>query len=351
MVIRFFEARPIPPEELAREPMLGELATTLRSVHRAGTIGAKIGIHSGSSAAITRSLGPTASRNPSTTRRRSRCLTCIEAARPFAPRCFCHNDLLNANFLFDERICASSTGSTPAWPIRSSTWPTSRSTTAFAPTPTNALLERLLRRLRRAGHVDLLRAHEDGLGTARVHVGRRPDGRSRHSKWTSPRTRESEANTFRDAGVAELDLEATARAAEGYRRPRSGLLVGRVKERLGSRPGADANDRRRRPRRGRRGSTQLGGHVGVGDRATRRCSRSPRSSPARARDPRHAPARIRARRLADRRARDRRVGASAHRRARARRDPMNSPLSIRTANPSPASNGVSVVVTSLPHTR
>ncbi len=103
MVTRFLVARPIPPEELAREPMLGELATTLRSVHRAGTIGAKFnpfrivrGYHQ-----IARTYGV---EEPFDYPAAISVLDVIEAARPFAPRCFCHNDLLNANFLYDERI-------------------------------------------------------------------------------------------------------------------------------------------------------------------------------------------------------------------------------------------------------
>jgi aminoglycoside phosphotransferase (APT) family kinase protein len=103
IVFRFIDGRPIATAELATEPMLGQFAETLRSVHRAGrtpTIWNPYDVirdHRDVAAA----RGVTA---PFDTEFTLAVLSRIETARPFRPTVLGHNDLLNANFLFDGRL-------------------------------------------------------------------------------------------------------------------------------------------------------------------------------------------------------------------------------------------------------
>jgi aminoglycoside phosphotransferase (APT) family kinase protein len=103
IVFRFIDGRPISTTELAAEPMLGRFAQTLRLVHYAGTtptiwnpydvirdhrdVAAERGVVAPFDTVFTFDV-----------------LTQIEAARPFRASVLGHNDLLNANFLFDGRL-------------------------------------------------------------------------------------------------------------------------------------------------------------------------------------------------------------------------------------------------------
>jgi aminoglycoside phosphotransferase (APT) family kinase protein len=103
IVFRFIDGRPISTAELAEEPMLRLFAETLRRVHHAGTtptiwnpydvirdhrdVAAGRGVEAPFDSSF--ALGV---------------LERIEVARPFRPTVLGHNDLLNANFLFDDRL-------------------------------------------------------------------------------------------------------------------------------------------------------------------------------------------------------------------------------------------------------
>ena len=103
MVTRFLAGRPIPPEELGAEPMLGRVATTLRRLHSAGTVEAHFNTH-----VIVREYHEVAHAKgvvePFDYESAVAVLDRIGKVRPFAPSCFCHNDLLNGNFLFDGAV-------------------------------------------------------------------------------------------------------------------------------------------------------------------------------------------------------------------------------------------------------
>ncbi len=103
MVTRFIPGRPIPPLELAEEPMLAEVAATLRRLHAAGVIGAHFNTH-----AIVREYHEVARtrgvEEPFDFAAALAVLDRIGEVRPFRPTSFCHNDLLNGNFLFDGAI-------------------------------------------------------------------------------------------------------------------------------------------------------------------------------------------------------------------------------------------------------
>jgi aminoglycoside phosphotransferase (APT) family kinase protein len=103
IVFRFIDGRPVSTDELAREPMLGQFVETLRQVHHAGTtptiwnpydvirehrdVATDRGVEAPFDAAFALEL-----------------LARIEVVRPFRPTVLGHNDLLNANFLFDDRL-------------------------------------------------------------------------------------------------------------------------------------------------------------------------------------------------------------------------------------------------------
>lgn len=103
IVFRFIEGRPVSAEELASEPMLGQFVEALLLVHHAGTtptiwnpydvirdhrdVAAARGVEAPFDATLAFEL-----------------LARIEIVRPFRPTVLGHNDLLNANFLFDDRL-------------------------------------------------------------------------------------------------------------------------------------------------------------------------------------------------------------------------------------------------------
>ncbi len=103
IVFRFIDGRPISTSELAEEPMLRLFAETLRRVHHAGTTPTiwnpydVIRDHRD----VARERGVEA---PFDTSFAFALLERIEQARPFRPMVLGHNDLLNANFLFDDRL-------------------------------------------------------------------------------------------------------------------------------------------------------------------------------------------------------------------------------------------------------
>jgi thiamine kinase-like enzyme len=103
MVTRFIVGRPVLSEELAREPMLGDVARTLRRVHDAGTIDWQFNpFH------VVRDYHDLAQANnvvePFDFVSAHSVLDRIELIRGFRPIAFCHNDLLNENFLFDDQL-------------------------------------------------------------------------------------------------------------------------------------------------------------------------------------------------------------------------------------------------------
>ena len=103
MVTRFLVGRPVPPEELGSEPMLDEVAKTLRRVHEAGTIDWQFNPFN-----VVRGYHELAHTNdviePFDFLLAQSVVDRIEAVRGFQPIAFCHNDLLNENFLFDDQL-------------------------------------------------------------------------------------------------------------------------------------------------------------------------------------------------------------------------------------------------------
>ena len=103
IVFRFIDGRPVSTTELAEEPMLRQFAETLRLIHHAGTTPtiwnpyAVIRDHRDVSAA--RGVAP-----PFDSSSAFELLERIERARPFRAAVLGHNDLLNANFLYDDRL-------------------------------------------------------------------------------------------------------------------------------------------------------------------------------------------------------------------------------------------------------
>jgi aminoglycoside phosphotransferase (APT) family kinase protein len=103
IVFRFIDGRPISTTELSEEPMLRLFAETLRHVHSAGTTPTIWNpydvIRDHRDVASARGVTPPFDAVSALT-----LLERIEAARPFRPVVLGHNDLLNANFLFDDRL-------------------------------------------------------------------------------------------------------------------------------------------------------------------------------------------------------------------------------------------------------
>jgi aminoglycoside phosphotransferase (APT) family kinase protein len=103
IVFRFIDGRPVSTTELAEEPMLRQFAQTLRLIHHAGTTPtiwnpyAVIRDHRDVSAA--RGVAP-----PFDSSSAFELLERIERARPFRAAVLGHNDLLNANFIYDDRL-------------------------------------------------------------------------------------------------------------------------------------------------------------------------------------------------------------------------------------------------------
>jgi thiamine kinase-like enzyme len=103
LVTRFLPGRPIPPEELGREPMLGAVAATLRRLHGAGSIDTVFDPFS-----IVRTYHETANARDVDElfdfTLATKVLDEISAVRPFRASAFCHNDYLNGNFIFDGNV-------------------------------------------------------------------------------------------------------------------------------------------------------------------------------------------------------------------------------------------------------
>jgi thiamine kinase-like enzyme len=103
LVTRFLPGRPIPPDELARQPMLGVVARTLRRLHAAGSVDAVFDPYS-----IAHDYHLIAHQRdvvePFDYPAAMNVLERISAVRPFRPSAFCHNDFLNGNFIFDGDI-------------------------------------------------------------------------------------------------------------------------------------------------------------------------------------------------------------------------------------------------------
>jgi len=103
IVFRFIDGRPISTTELAEEPMLRLFAETLRRVHHAGTTPTiwnpyeVIRDHRD----VAGARGVVA---PFDLSAALAVLERIEDVRPFRATVLGHNDLLNANFLFDDRL-------------------------------------------------------------------------------------------------------------------------------------------------------------------------------------------------------------------------------------------------------
>ena len=103
IVFRFIDGRPVPASELCEEPMLGHFVQTLRIVHHAGTAPTLWNpyevIRDHRDVAIARDVQP-----PFDMEHAFELLEAIEVARPFRATVLGHNDLLNANFLYDGRL-------------------------------------------------------------------------------------------------------------------------------------------------------------------------------------------------------------------------------------------------------
>ena len=103
LVSRFVEARPIPPAEMARPPMLGLVVDTVRRVHHAGVLDTTFDYF----AVIDRYHDHAAHRGvraPFDFEAARAVMGSVAGARPFRPTVLGHNDLLNANFLFDGAV-------------------------------------------------------------------------------------------------------------------------------------------------------------------------------------------------------------------------------------------------------
>jgi aminoglycoside phosphotransferase (APT) family kinase protein len=103
IVFRFIDGRPISTAELAEEPMLGQFVETLRAVHHAGVTptiwNPYVVIRDHRVVATARGAEA-----PFDSTHAFELLARIEIARPFRATVLGHNDLLNANFLFDDRL-------------------------------------------------------------------------------------------------------------------------------------------------------------------------------------------------------------------------------------------------------
>jgi thiamine kinase-like enzyme len=103
LVTRFLEGRTVLPAELATEPMLREVITTLHRVHDAGTIPAFFNpfdvVRNYHEIAFNKGIV-----EPFDFPRALSIIERVSEARRFRPVAFCHNDLLNENFLFDDQI-------------------------------------------------------------------------------------------------------------------------------------------------------------------------------------------------------------------------------------------------------
>jgi thiamine kinase-like enzyme len=103
MVTEFLPGRPIPFTEMASDEMLGAVTATLRRIHVAGKIHTSFDPFSiiGRYHDIALSRGVD---EPFNYPAAHSVLDRIGSVRPFRPSAFCHNDLLNGNFLYDGEV-------------------------------------------------------------------------------------------------------------------------------------------------------------------------------------------------------------------------------------------------------
>ncbi|MDE3064425.1 MAG: phosphotransferase family protein [Acidobacteriota bacterium] len=103
IVTRYITARPISPEELAAEPVLSAFVAALKRVHAAGEVPAVFDPYR-----VVRAYRDEARARgveaPFDLDAALALADRIEAARPFRTTVLGHNDLLNANFLFDGTV-------------------------------------------------------------------------------------------------------------------------------------------------------------------------------------------------------------------------------------------------------
>jgi len=103
VMTRFIEGRAISTEELATPVMLAQLVESLKLIHRSGTVDAMFNHYE-----VSRGYRAQADQRgvvaPFDLDRAFSILDAIERARPFRPTVMGHNDLLNANFIFDGRL-------------------------------------------------------------------------------------------------------------------------------------------------------------------------------------------------------------------------------------------------------
>lgn len=100
LVTRYIDERAVTPEELATEPMLTTFVAALTRVHRVGRVPAVFD-HGEVLRRYHRAATARAITAPFDVERAMATLELVIGARPFRPTVLGHNDLLNANFLFD----------------------------------------------------------------------------------------------------------------------------------------------------------------------------------------------------------------------------------------------------------
>jgi aminoglycoside phosphotransferase (APT) family kinase protein len=103
LVSRFLPARPIPPDEVASEPMLSLVAATLRRVHGAGRVHTTFD-YFGVIDRYHEHAARRGVREPFDFEAARAVTARIALARPFRPSVLGHNDLLNANLLYDGTV-------------------------------------------------------------------------------------------------------------------------------------------------------------------------------------------------------------------------------------------------------
>ncbi|HVB51823.1 MAG TPA: choline/ethanolamine kinase family protein [Acidimicrobiales bacterium] len=103
MVTRFLPGASLSPTDLAQDPRLGDVATTLRRLHGAGRIATVSNpfhiVRAYHEIVRTRDLDEPFDYGLALSR-----LDRIESVRAFNPSSFCHNDLVNTNFVYDGTL-------------------------------------------------------------------------------------------------------------------------------------------------------------------------------------------------------------------------------------------------------
>lgn len=103
MVTRFLPGASLSPTDLAQEPRLGDVATTLRRLHGAGRIATVLNpfhvVREYHEIVRTRHLDEPFDYGLALAR-----LDQIESVRAFTPSSFCHNDLVHTNFIYDGTL-------------------------------------------------------------------------------------------------------------------------------------------------------------------------------------------------------------------------------------------------------